>query len=54
MNNCFHCGTKLVPYAPAMFKDGIEVGREKTDNKWCSNCRWVVARVLQTLLGVES
>src|SRR5271168_1559633 len=50
MNNCFHCGTVLVPWNPAVYKDGVEVSRQETSNKWCPNCLFVVAHQLRSLL----
>lgn len=55
MNFCFHCGTPLDPWKPAIFKDGKEVAREDTPHKWCKNCLWVVAHTLRVLLtGVKN
>ena len=42
MNNCFHCGTQLIPWEPQ--------GGPATDHKWCTNCCWVVFNTILALL----
>ena len=51
-DKCPHCGTKLKPWDPAVFENGVEVGRQKTDHMWCTNCLCVTYNYLLGILGI--
>lgn len=54
MNNCFHCGTELKRWEPAIFENNKEVGREQTNHKWCTSCCHVICKVLSVYSGVNA
>jgi hypothetical protein len=51
-NVCPHDGTRLKPWEPMVFEDGMEVGRETTGHKWCTGCCNVLYNRLLAYMNV--
>jgi len=51
-NFCPHCATRVKPWEPAIFEDGKETGRQKTEHKWCPGCHNVVFNMLIAYMNV--
>ena len=51
-NFCPSCATRLKPWEPMIFKDGMEVGRQWTEHRWCPGCHNVVFNMLIAYMNV--
>lgn len=57
MGKCFHCGTPLEPWRPAIYDpkgNGVQIGWQETPHKWCRNCCWVIFRIVKNIMGLNN